>query len=49
MFVNKGNINTPRLPMLHHEESPEKPQYSTPLPPPLGNMCIVIVDQVVRP
>ena len=34
MFVNKGKINTPRLPMLHQKESPEKPQYNmaTPLP-----------------
>ena len=29
MFVNKGKINTSRFfPMLHHEESPEKPQHS---------------------
>ena len=28
MFVNKEKINTPRFPMLHHEESPEKPQYN---------------------
>ena len=28
MFVIKGKINTSRFfPMLHHEESPEKPQY----------------------
>ena len=28
MFGNKGKINTPRFPMLHHEESPRKPQYN---------------------
>ena len=30
MFVNKGKINTPKFPMLHHEESAEKPKYSNP-------------------
>ena len=28
MFVKKRKIDTPRFPMLHHEESPEKPQYN---------------------
>ena len=33
MFVNKGKINTSIFfPMLHHEESPEKPQYNMATP-----------------
>ena len=47
MFVNEGKIKTSRFfPMLHHEESPEKPQNNTAshplhfsLAPPLPHFC----------
>ena len=52
MFVNKGKINTSRFySILHHEESPEKPQYgntSSPISRQPPSSCLNMMLDILK-